>query len=89
MGAKVFTVHVTLESEVRPTQAVFLEEHRACAYAADVSRDDEVLAASVVGFTLGELGSHSGVALFVEGTRQLLPYVSDCRTVFGGGRKHT
>ncbi|HEX4226381.1 MAG TPA: hypothetical protein VHZ97_28725 [Pseudonocardiaceae bacterium] len=82
-----FTVHVTLAGEIRPTQAVFRDEEQACAYAAAASGDDEVLTASVVRFSLGELGTRSWVALFVEGARQQLPYVSDCRTLFGGGRK--
>ncbi|HEY1967682.1 MAG TPA: hypothetical protein VGH89_07020 [Pseudonocardia sp.] len=83
----VFTVHATLADETRPTHAIFPDEAHACAYAAELSRDDEVLAAGVPRFRVGELGSRCGVAMFVDGARQRLPYVSDCRTVFAGGRK--
>ncbi len=83
----VFAVHATLANEVRPTQAIFTAENEACSYAEAVSRDDGVLAASVVRFALDQLGTRSGVAMFVHGKRQAFPYVSDCRGIYGGGRK--
>ena len=46
-----------------------------------------ILAASVVRFTIDELGTRKGVAMFVDGKRQLVPYVCDCRASYGGGRK--
>jgi hypothetical protein len=85
---KVWTVHATLAEEVRPTQAIYRDEKAACNYAAALSRDDGVLAASVVRFMLDELGTRANVAMFVAGERQTFPYVSDCRNIYGGGRKH-
>jgi hypothetical protein len=82
----VFTVHATLANEVRPTQAIFTDQDAACGYAAAVSGDDEVLAASVVRFTVDELGTRRGVAMFVKGKEQEVPHISDCRTIHGGGR---
>jgi hypothetical protein len=46
-----------------------------------------VLAASVVRFTIDELGARCGVAMYVAGKRQRVPYVSDCRAIHAGGRK--
>lgn len=43
---------------------------------------------SVVRFALDELGTRANVAMFVAGERQTFPYVSDCRNIYGGGRKH-
>jgi hypothetical protein len=45
-----------------------------------MSKDTEVLAASVVRFAVDELGTRRGVAVFVRGKRQQVPYVSDCRS---------
>jgi hypothetical protein len=84
----VWTVHVVKASEVRPTEVVFTDEGRACGHAALLSQDDGVLAAGVVRFTINELGTRAGIALFVDGQRQKVPYVSDCRTIYSGGRKH-
>jgi hypothetical protein len=70
----VWTVHATLAEEIRPTQAIYRDEKAACNYAAALSRDDGVLAASVVRFTLDELGTRANVAMFVAGERQAFPY---------------
>ena len=86
-GKLVWAVHVTLVNEVRPTDSAFGTEQAACAHAREMSKDVEVLAASVVRFTLDELGTRKGVAMFVEGKRQMVPYVSDCRSIYAGGRK--
>ena len=83
----VWAVHSTFAVEIRPTQAVFGDETTACQYAAVLSKDVGVLAASVVRFTVDELGTRSGVAMFVQGKRQSVPYVSDCRSIHAGGRK--
>jgi hypothetical protein len=45
----VWTVHATLADEVRPTQAIHRNEKVACAYAAELSGDDSVLAAQYLG----------------------------------------
>jgi hypothetical protein len=69
----VWTVHVTLPDEVRPTDAVFRTEEAACTHARAMSKDTGTLAASVVRFAVGELGTRKGVAMFVDGERQLVP----------------
>lgn len=83
----VWTVHATLPNEVRPTEAVFGQERAACTHARLVSEDPGVLAASVARFTIDELGTRKSVAMFVEGKRQQVPYVSDCRTIHPNGRQ--
>jgi hypothetical protein len=78
-GVSVWTVHATFAAEVRPTEAVFSTWLDACEHAEAMSRNSGVLAASVVQFTVDELGTRTGVAMFVHGRRQEVPYVSDCR----------
>ena len=83
----VWTVHATLAAEVRPTEAVFSTWPAALDHAKALSRGSGVLAASVVRFTLDELGTRTGVAIFVHGRRQQVRYVSDCRALYANGRK--
>ena len=86
-GKRVWAVHTTLPNEVRPTDAVFGTEEATATHARAMSTDTEVLAASVVRFTVDEVGTRRGVAMFVDGRRQLVPYVSDCRGLYANGRK--
>ncbi len=83
----VWTVHATLPAEVRPTDTVFSNWPAALEHAKAMSRDSGVLAASVVRFTVDELGTRTGMAMFVHGRRQQVPYVSDCRSLYANGRK--
>jgi hypothetical protein len=87
--AHIYAVHSVMADEVRPTQAVYTDPETALDYAAALSNDEEVLAASVVRFTLDELGTRRNVAMFVNGQRQRVPHLSDCRSVHGGGRNPT
>jgi hypothetical protein len=74
----VFTVHATLANEVRPTEAVFSGSQAACEHAEASSTDPGVLAASVVRFTVNELGTRRGwrCSCTAEGKRS-----PTCRTV--------
>ena len=72
---------------MRPTDAVFGTEEAAATHARAMSTDTEVLAASVVRFTVDEVGTRRGVAMYVNGRRQFAPYVSDCRGIYANGRK--
>lgn len=83
----VWAVHVVMAREVRPTDVVYAKERDALRYAADRSRDAVVLAACVTRFTLDELGNKLGVAMFVNGTRQEVPHLSDCRTIYSSYRE--
>lgn len=78
----IWTVHVTRPSEVRPTEAVYDNRDAACQYAEFLSLDTGVLAAAVTCFDLNKPGTRSGVAMYVDGVKQAVPYVSDCRTIF-------
>lgn len=86
-GKLVWAVNTTMPDEVRPTEAVFGTEEEACTHARAMSTDPGTLAASVVRFTLDELGTRKGVAMYVDGERQFVPYVSDCRRIYASGRK--
>ena len=76
-----------MPAEVRPTEAVFSNWPAALDHAKALSRDSGVLAASVVRFSLDELGTRTRVAMFMHGHRQQVPYVSDCRVLYANGRK--
>ncbi|GAA3238393.1 hypothetical protein GCM10017691_38490 [Pseudonocardia petroleophila] len=66
----VFTVHVTRPDEVGAVEIVFTDQHRACSYAADRSRDHRILSASVTRFVVGQLGTRHPVAWFSNGVEQ-------------------
>ncbi len=85
----VWTVHVTMPDEVRPTEAAFSDEQAANAWAQQLSTEPGVLAASVIRFVLDEPGNRRNVSMFVRGGRQAVPHISDCRRIHGGGRPHT
>ena len=78
-----WTVHVTTKGRrdepawVGPIEAVFSTEEAALSEAATRSRWVEVLAASVTRHTVDELGTRSGVALYVDGERQALPHFTN------------
>lgn len=70
MSDTVFTVHVTRPDDVGAVEIVFIDQPRACAYAADRSRDHRVLSASVTRFVVGQLGTRHPVAWFIDGIEQ-------------------
>jgi hypothetical protein len=84
--ADIYAVHTVMSDEVRPTQALYSDEAAALSYAEACSRDEGVLASSVVRFVVDEPGNRRGVAMFVKGQRQAVPHLSDCREIHGGGR---
>lgn len=77
----VWAVHTVQADEVRPTDMICSNEPKAIARALDLSQDDEVLAAVVVRYVLDRSDTRSPVAMFRDGKRQQVPYVSDDRTV--------
>ncbi|MFC4946947.1 hypothetical protein [Pseudonocardia sp. GCM10023141] len=66
----IFAVHATRPDDAGAVEIVFGAEREACAYAADRSCDQRVLAASVTRFAVGELGSRHPVAWYVDGVAQ-------------------
>ncbi|MGI5126253.1 hypothetical protein ACQEVB_05495 [Pseudonocardia sp. CA-107938] len=66
----IFAVHATRPDDVGVVEIVFRDERAACAYAADRSTDFGVVAASVTGYLLGELGTRHAVAWFADGAEQ-------------------
>ncbi|MGH3615224.1 MAG: hypothetical protein ACRDRK_22040 [Pseudonocardia sp.] len=63
----VFTVHTSRPDDIGAVEIVFLAEREARAYALDRSRDHRVLSASVTRFAVGQLGTRTPVAWFVDG----------------------
>ena len=58
-----------------------MAEDEGNSWAVHVTLPDEVR------FTVDELGTRKGVAMFVDGKPQYVAYVSDCRRIYSGGRK--
>lgn len=82
----VWTVYTVRPDQVRPTAAIFTDQPTAGEHAKELSLDPGVLASGVVQFTLNALGSRKNIALYVRGTLQKVPYVSDDRVILDGGR---
>jgi hypothetical protein len=75
----VWTVHAARADNVGHVEAVYSKAETACDHARARSEDLGVLAAAVTRFTVDVMGTRSGSALYVNGTRQAVPYVSDSR----------
>jgi hypothetical protein len=82
---EIYAVHAVRHNEVRPTELVCSNLAAAEANAAALSQDPGVLAAAVTRFTMDAPGARSGVALYVAGRRQAVPYVSDDRRINSSG----
>lgn len=67
---EVFSVHTAKPDEVGAVEIIFLTEQEARGYALDRSRDHHVLSASVTRFVVGQLGTRSPVAWFVDGAER-------------------
>ncbi len=67
---RIYAVHMTRPDDVGAVEIVFVTEQEARHYAADRSRDFHVLATSVTGFVIGELGTRQSVAWFIDGVEQ-------------------
>jgi hypothetical protein len=83
--SEVFAVHTVLAAEVRPTELICHDRGDAEQYAAELSAGPGVLAAGVARFVLDKRGTRRAVALYVQGVRQQVPYVSDDRAIHAGG----
>lgn len=81
----VYGVHAVKPREVCATQ--FLTAHLSVAehHAEAVSRYPGVLAAAVTRYVMEAEGQHRAEALYVQGERQQVPYVSDDRLVTTSG----
>jgi hypothetical protein len=81
----VYGVHAVKPREVCATQ--FVTAHVAVAerYAETVSQYPGVLAAAVTRYVMEAQGQHRAEALYVQGVRQEVPYVSDDRRVTTSG----
>ena len=69
-GNVVYSVHTARPDEVGAVEIVFTSEEEAMAYARDRSTDWRVTSASVTRFTVGELGTRTPLAWYVDGAEQ-------------------
>jgi len=81
----VFAVHAVRPDEITATELVCRELASAEDYARELSDDPGVLAGAVTRFVLDQPGQRTAVALYVAGTRQDAPYVSNSRQVYANG----
>ena len=79
----VYGVHVVRADEIGITELVVTDLTTAERWACDWSQntDEGVLAAAVTRFGLDQPGTRRPVSLFVNGERQAVPYVSNCRRI--------
>jgi len=82
---QVLAVHAVRPEEISATEVIFQFLTMAEAYADALSTDPGVLAGGVTRFSVDEPGTRSAVALYVQGERQRLPFVSNDRSTFANG----
>lgn len=80
-----FGVHAVRPREICATQYLTTDQADAERYAQAMSGDEGVLAAAVTRYVVGALGHTRAAALFVDGVRQRVPYVSDDRRINANG----
>jgi hypothetical protein len=81
----VYGVHAVKPREVSATQFVTAHLSVAEHYAKTASQYPGVLAAAVTRYVMEAQGQHRAEALYVQGVRQEVPYVSDDRRVTTSG----
>jgi len=87
--SEIFAVHAVRPAEVRPTELVCWSLANAERYASELSTDPGVLAAGITRFVVDELGTRRAIALYVDGVKQQVPYVSNSRVIHANGAGHT
>lgn len=81
----VYGVHAVRPREICATQFITASLPAAEKYAAVMSSDPGVLAAAVTRHVMDTEGQHRTEALYVDGTRQQVPHVSDDRRINANG----
>lgn len=84
---RVYGVHAIKPHEVSATAMLCSTVAKAEKYAKDLSTDPGVLAAAVTRYVIDEQGHRTAVALYVNGRKQEVGYISDDRRVWANGRK--
>jgi hypothetical protein len=82
----VYGLHSVKADEVMATEIICSVLGEAEEYARMVSGDPGVLAAAVTCYQVDAPGRRSAVALYVQGRRQQVPYVSDDRRISANSR---
>lgn len=77
----VWAVHTVRPRATGRIEILFDNYETARMRAAAWSREVGVLAAWITKFTVNELGTRKGAAMFVDGREQRVPHVSDTRDV--------
>jgi hypothetical protein len=69
-GAHIWSVHSTGPDAAGAVEIIFRTEREARSYAQDRSNDWPVTAVSVTRFTVGQLGTRTAIAWYVDGVEQ-------------------
>lgn len=85
MRGEVFGVHAVRSEEIAATALLCSTLRMAERYAMDLSTDPGVLGAAVTTYVVDHQGLRTAVALFVNGQRQTVPWISDDRSVLANG----
>lgn len=84
---ELYAVHAVRTEEITATMLICERREAAEQHAQLISTDPGVLAGAVTLFVLDVPGRRSAVALYVDGERQVAPYVSDNRLVYANGHE--
>lgn len=85
MRGEVYGVHAIRPQEISATALLCSTVAKAERYAKELSADPGVLGAAVTRYTVDEQGHRTAVALYVNGVKQHVPYVSDDRRLWANG----
>ena len=82
---RVYAVHAVRPDEICATEVIWTTKSEADQYAKELSTDPGVLAGAVTRFVLNSPGERTPIALYVNGTRQQVPHLSDDRQIAANG----
>ncbi|WP_156993719.1 hypothetical protein [Pseudonocardia acaciae] len=81
----IYAVHAVRADEIRATEVVWSSQGNAEEYAGQLSTDPGVLAGAVTRFRVNSPGERKALAMYVSGTRQQVPHLSDDRRIAANG----
>lgn len=82
---QIYGVHAIKADEISATAMLCSTLAKAEAYATQLSTDPGVIAAAVTRYMVDEQGRRTAIALYVDGKRQEVPWISNDRQVLANG----
>lgn len=81
----IYAVHAVRADEICSTEVVWSSQGSAEDYAGKLSTDPGMLAGAVTRFRVDSPGERKALAMYVSGTRQQVPHLSDDRRIAANG----